>query len=118
MHILQTLLELAISQLVVYEIENSKQCIHPGFTASKPETLMQSTLTIHIKEKANKMSSVSYSGSKGSSTAFNLCTARQLKAGSDTYWQRITSPQTLKTPHQNKNPQTDPTVFKAHTRTN
>lgn len=76
----QTLFECAISQLAVYEIKNSKRYIHPGITAPKPETLMQSVLKIDIK-KANEQNercvTLCSLGSNNSSTAFNVCTDQQ-----------------------------------------
>lgn len=76
----QTLFECAISQLAVYEIKNSKQYIHPGITAPKPETLMQSVLKIDIKkanEQNERCATLCSLGSNNSSTAFNVCTDQQ-----------------------------------------
>lgn len=71
--------ECAISQFPVYEIKNSKWCIHPGFTISKPKTLMQSTLKIHLKKttKQNELCVILYLFGSNSSTTFSLCTDQQ-----------------------------------------
>ena len=114
------LFECAISQLAVYEIKNSKWCIHPGFTISKPKTLMQSTLKIHVKKanKQNELCVILYLlGSNNSSTTFNLCTDQQdsWRLAHRHFLAKTPSSQTSKKPTKQKT-QNKPQFFKAHTR--